>query len=483
MNLILKRTLQLSFVFVFLSSCKAQNATIFNSSAIENGLVPKFYIDEGPKSTYAILDRLNHYKVPGISIGIFENNKVVFMKGYGFKNSKTKERVDTETKFQIASLGKAVTALGIFKLIAKYDLDIHGDINEYLKNWQINDPRFSTKEKITIARLLRHTSGIKSFGGYVGIKPTEKIIPIKDVLEGKEGFPKIELDRIPGSSMSYSSGSFAVLQYIIEEVSMLPFETFMQREVFEPLGMTHSSFNQFPSGNVSLAHTFNGKPNPNKWLVHPAMAAGGLWTTPSDLCKFLIAINTSYQGEEDTIISQQMALKMLETGKGWGLGVGLRGTDENAMFFHGGSNPGGFCALMISGYQRGIGIVILNNGEGGNPIRDEIAGAFSKYYNFNYTAPKVYKTVEIKKSELEKYVGRYQWKERAKYFLNITIDDKDNIILSDENDGGIYTFVPITNGRFLDVKEETIISFTKDPASNKVIGIDYDGSYIFYKVK
>lgn len=479
----LKKTIQFSLIFMLFGSCKSQKSTTIDKNIIENGLIPKLLINKEASTTYNILDRLTYHNVPGISISFFENNQLVFSEGYGHKNNITKEPVTTNTKFQIASLGKAVTAIGIFKLAELYDLDINSDINSFLKHWKIDYSKFDGKKKVTISSLLNHTSGIKSFGGYVGIQPTDETYTTIDVLEGKNDFVKIELDRVPGSSFSYSSGSFTVAQYIIEEVSGKSFEDFMQREVFVPLKMTNTTFNQYPKGDVSLAHKFDGKPNPNKWLVHPDQAAGGLWSTSEDLCKFLIAINQSYTGEKNSIISKERAKEMLKIGDGWGLGVGLRGTDENVMFFHGGSNPGGFCALMFSGYKRGIGIAIVNNGESGNPIKDEIAGAFSKHFDFNFTPPKVYQTVKVEKEKLQKYIGTYHWKERGSYYLNVTIDNKNNIVLTDKKDGAIYNFVPITNNRFLDPKEETIIKFNLDPNTGNPVSIDYEGRYTFFKTK
>jgi len=478
-----KKIFQLSLVFILFWSCKAQKSTSIDKNSIENGLIPKLIIDEDAFTTYNILERLAYYNVPGISISIFENNQLSFSESYGYKNSRTKEPVTNNTKFQIASLGKAVTAIGIFKLAKLHDLDINADINSILKHWKIDYSKFDGEEKVTISNLLNHTSGIKSFGGYLGIQPTDEKYSTIDVLEGKNDFVKIELDRIPGSRFSYSSGAFTVAQYIIEEVSGKSFENFIQKEVFVPLKMINTTFNQYPKGDVSLAHKFDGKPNPNKWLLHPDQAAGGLWSTSQDLCKFLIAINKSYAGEKNSIISQERAREMLKTGDGWGLGVGLRGTGENVMFFHGGSNPGGFCALMFSGYQRGIGIAILNNGEGGNPIRDEIAGAFYKHFDFNFTPPKVYQTIKVEKEKLQKYIGTYHWKERGSYYFNVTIDNKNNIVLTDEKDRAVYNFIPITDNRFLDIKEETIIKFNLDPNTKNVSSIDYDGRYTFFKTE
>ena len=113
------------FLFVFLAlsltitSCenKEKTAVIPEVNSIENGLLPAFQAKEGSIVTYNILDRMEHYKVPGVSIALVENGKIKWAKGYGMANTDRKTKVDINTIFQAGSISKPVAALAALKLV------------------------------------------------------------------------------------------------------------------------------------------------------------------------------------------------------------------------------------------------------------------------------------------------------------------------------------------------------------------------------
>lgn len=133
---------------------------------------------------------------------------------------------------------------------------------------------------------------------------------------------------------------------------------------------------------AASGHDPQGKMIKGAWHTYPEMAAAGLWTTPSDLARFAIAIQQSANGKPSSVLNQQMADEMLtpQTG-GWGLGFELPGKGESARFSHGGANEG-FQCLMIAYKNTGQGAVIMTNSDQGFALALEILKSISKEYGW-----------------------------------------------------------------------------------------------------
>ncbi|HKJ47775.1 MAG TPA: serine hydrolase domain-containing protein, partial [Christiangramia sp.] len=158
--------LVLSLLVIF-SSCKTgQNIPDGTSDilAIENGLQPPYQVKGDSLKLFNLSDRMEHYKVPGVSIAVVNNGKIEWAKGYGIANTNTGARVDTNTIFQAASISKPLAALAALKLVENGKLELDKDVNEYLKDWKVPESDFTTNEKVTLRRLLTHTAGTTVHG-------------------------------------------------------------------------------------------------------------------------------------------------------------------------------------------------------------------------------------------------------------------------------------------------------------------------------
>jgi CubicO group peptidase (beta-lactamase class C family) len=453
--------------------------TIFNQiSIIENGLVPKILIDSAG-NTYSIEERMNLYKVPGISITVFKDDKIIWSKGYGLADSTENLKVDTTTMFQAASISKAVTAFALLKLVEKKQLDIDKDVNKYLIGWKIPENDFTKTEKVTIRRLLNHTAGI-SVSGFIGYRKSDTIPSTIEIITGKGNTPAIVVEDIPGTRFSYSGGGYVILQKLIEDVSEMDFADFMEKEILIPLKMTNSTFNQYPKMKRSLAYNNFGKAYEGGWFILPELAPAGLWTTSTDLAKFCMAVQQSFRGAKGAYLSQKMAMEMLTPINNWGLGVGIRGDGEDAFYFHGGKNPG-FNSIIIDLFNKNLGIALMTNGEQGGTLRDEIVRSFAQYYNIKIQPPpRIVKTVPIDRNYINEFLGKYQWKEN--YFLELSIDKNNNLILTDLFDGKLNTFVQTENFMFIDKNngEEAVLNKNSDTGT---LSIFYNNIDTFIKVK
>lgn len=475
----MRKVLFIAFIPSLFLSCKNQESHA-DYSTIQENLIPAVVVGDSITTTYSLEERMAHYHVPGVSIAIFQNGKIVWNNSSSVIDANREVKVNSETRFQAASISKPVTALGVLKLVDKYDLGLDEDVNKYLKSWKINS-RFLNKEVVTIRRLLSHTAGFK-MGGFPGYKKSDSFPGTLDILTGKGSRNAIELVTVPGEKFMYSNEGYVILQLLIEDVSGRSFEEYFNKEVFQPLGMTKSTFNQFPETNVSIAHDEEGKPSPDSWFIYPEQAAAGLWTTPMDLTKLCIAIENAYYGEEDTIISAELAREMLSPVENWGLGVGLRGEGQDRFFFHGGSNPGGYRSIMVDAFNSRTGIIIMTNSAQGDKLHDEILRAFSMFFDINVLQPKYIQPVNLEESTLERFIGKYHFREMGDYYLEISIDSDSQLILYDPNDGMENTFLPINDSTFVERSEGFEIIFEMDPLTDSVQSVNYNGAYTFYKI-
>ena len=162
----------------------------------------------------------------------------------------------------------------------------------------------------------------------------------------------------------------------------------MQANVLEPLGMTGSSFQQPPRADwvprLARAHGRNGLRMGDPWHMYPEQAPAGLWTTPSDLARFIIEMQVAMRGPRGKLLTQQSAREMTSpVGTGAyavGLQVEMRG--QGWYFMHGGSNWGFQCDLL-GHFVKGYGVVIMTNGDGGGAAIREIQTRIAAAYGWD----------------------------------------------------------------------------------------------------
>jgi CubicO group peptidase (beta-lactamase class C family) len=170
------------------------------------------------------------------------------------------------------------------------------------------------------------------------------------------------------------------------DVTKKPFPALMQELVLGPAGMTSSTYEQpIPAARepeAAHAHTQDGKPIPGGWHVYPEMAPAGLWTTPTDLLKWAIAITDARAGRSTTLLSQGMTQQMLTAQKNEvGLGPFVGGTGRNFHFGHGGANEG-FHSELVMYPELGVGAAVMTNGDGGPILIQEVLRALAAEYGW-----------------------------------------------------------------------------------------------------
>ena len=191
-------------------------------------------------------------KIPGLSLAIVDKGKIVYAKGYGVTAPGGKVRVTTDTRFLAGSISKSVAAVGALKLVEAGTLSLDGNVNDKLTTWKVPDNGFTGTEKVTLKRILSHTTGltVHGFGGYEVGTPVPTLTQILDGASPANS-PPVRVDTTPGAFWRYSGGGYTVMQLMMDDVTGVPFDQWMATNVIGPFGMIQSSFQQPPSAAMA----------------------------------------------------------------------------------------------------------------------------------------------------------------------------------------------------------------------------------------
>lgn len=291
--------------------------------------------------------------VPGMSIALIRDGKTIWLHGFGVKDKKTGEPVQTDTVFEAASLSKPVFAYGALKLVDQGKLDLDTPLSSYLPKPYVPDERVG---KITARLVLSHRTGFPNW-------------------RSDDGLP---IYFSPGQRFSYSGEGYIYLQRVVEQITGKPLDVYMDEVVFKPLGMTNSSYVWRANFDSLTATGYDSKGAPDKlWKPKEAGAASSLNTTAKDYALFVDAVLNG-KGLSSSMLRQMetpaIALdptcricvkqepKELSKTLFWGLGWGIQREHKGVMLWHWGDN-GAFKAFVMADPARKSGVVMFANGQ------------------------------------------------------------------------------------------------------------------------
>jgi CubicO group peptidase (beta-lactamase class C family) len=286
--------------------------------------------------------------------------------------------VDRNTVFQVASLSKWISAIGIMNLVEEGKLNLDVPVSTYLTRWHLPKSEFDN-EKVTVRNLLSHTSGLTDGLGYSGFESEaeaqsleESLTKASDADEGLSGVVQVGME--PGE-FKYSGGGYTLLQLIVEEVTGQSFASYMKNNIFEPLGMKHSSYVWDPSLGYDLAEFYNADGTAAKHYRYTSLAATSLYTSLSDLEIFfqLFLEEKNNKSVSKNVMLPKTLKSMREPHAStmgmdiWGLGTILYTTTDNGDFMigHDGKSTPPINTAVRLNPETGDGIIVL---ETGNPI-------------------------------------------------------------------------------------------------------------------
>jgi CubicO group peptidase (beta-lactamase class C family) len=376
-----------------------------------------------------LVERMRYYHTPGVSVAVVNGGKIEWARGFGVRDVETKEPMTVETMLQAGSLSKPVFALAVMRLVEQGNVKLDEDVHRYLKSWKV-PPSGEWQAVITLRELLSHSAGL-TVHGFPGYHANEPLPTLPQILNGAApaNTPPVRVNILPETTFRYSGGGTTVAQLAVMDLLDQPFPTIMREVVLGPLGMEHSTYEQpLPEqlhGTAATAHPWKGEPLKGKWHTYPEMAAAGLWTSPTDLCKVGLELQRAVRGES-SLLAKKLAEEMLaKQVNDYGLGFFLQGKGETIRFGHGGWDEG-FVARATFYKDKGLGAVVMVNSNEGQPLLEEVERAIAREYEWPDYFEQEKKRIDVNEAKLDRLTGEYETENGMR--IAVARDGKDLLL-------------------------------------------------------
>jgi CubicO group peptidase (beta-lactamase class C family) len=313
-----------------------------------------------------ITNNLKQHQIPGAAVALVHEGRTIFSRCYGYGDTQQKVAITEDTYFMAGSLTKSFTALAVLKLIEQGKIDPHADIRNYIPDFSIRS--LDGEVPVTVNHLLTHTSGLMI--DYYAHSTGEGKYSNADLLSQLQNE---YLCFKPGSASKYSNIGYRLLGMMIERVTGERFESYLEKEVFKPLGMNESSFNYTENVALHMSKGYNGDTEISR-VDNEDKSASGLFSTPRDLTGFMEFLSSKAilsRGEINNNKVIDSILKNVIPGidtfydntniysSGWYLNsYQFKGIHA---VLSGSGSINGFCAAMTYIPEERLGIVILTN--------------------------------------------------------------------------------------------------------------------------
>lgn len=436
---------------------------------VTSGLVGAVVIKGDAHARHTLAEQMKALNVPGVSIAVIHGGRIDWARGFGVRGP-AGEPVDANTVFQAGSISKPLAAMAALRLVQDGKVSLDADVNTYLTSWKLPASPVAEGKAVTLRELLTHTAGITvhGFPGYAMGAPVPSLV---EVLNGEKpaNTPAIRSEAAPGARWQYSGGGFTIMQQMLIDVTKEPFPKLLHDTVLKPLDMTRSTYDQpLPKdwGDATAPYQADGKPIEGGAHTYPERAAAGLWTTPTDLARYAIAVQRTLAGEEHPVLTQAMTRQMVTPGMGnWGLGLEIGGSSEDPYFTHGGVNAG-FQSVFAAYEMGGEGAVVMTNADRGMEVAEEVMRSIATEYGWPDFKPVVRTTVQVDPKILADYLGTYQLGPG----FNLVVTLENGLLITQATGQGKVPLYAESETKFFPTVIVAEIDFSKD-AQGKVTGL------------
>jgi len=278
-----------------------------------------------------IREQMAKYDIEKVSIAVVSKDQIIYQAGFG---------ADEDEQFQAASITKVLTAYGALKLVEKGELDLDLPLSSYTKTsyFQLG----SMGNRISLRMVLSHTAGMSND------------------TSGKDRKVYVE----PGREFHYSGGAYEYLRYVMETITGIPLDQYMEQEVLKPLRMDHSRFSLIDKKGIK--HIY---------------ASGGLVTTAHDLALFFIELMQPTHLAKDLVHEMLSDAVRIDRHNAWGLGIALQHGNGQDEIWHNGNNGNVWESLAFFSPRNGAGVIVMTKGKYGyrayaNMIHYVIGGSY-----------------------------------------------------------------------------------------------------------
>jgi CubicO group peptidase (beta-lactamase class C family) len=310
----------------------------------------------------AVPEQLQRLQLPGAAVAVVAGGRQVFNGGYGSADLETQRPLNDRTPVGLDSISKVFTGTAVMQLVARGELDLHRDVNDYLTGFPV--PNTYPGQPITLAHLLTHTAGYEERNvSNVGANPQ----PLGEYLAAHQPARV----RPPGLLPSYSNYGLALAGHIVELRAGVPFERYVEEHVFGPLGMARSTFDQSDAHPLQAEAARNYRPEgAGNTLVPPSydfmFPSGSAIAPAADMGRFMLA---ELRGEprllDDRTLramqDQQFAVDPRLSGMAYAFQRGV--LHGHPTFGHDGDGLGSHSVMLLFP-SLGVGVFAAVNGDG-----------------------------------------------------------------------------------------------------------------------
>lgn len=397
------------------------------------------------KELDALLTRTFPSQAPGAAVLVAKANKVLYKKAFGKANLELNVALKPGHIFRIGSITKQFTACAILKLAEEGKLSLQSDLTEFIGDYPA--------QGITIEHLLTHTSGINTGAGAWTPETRKLDFTPRALIDSFKFRPP---DFLPGASFRYNNNGYLLLGYIVELVSGMPYEEYISRYFFKPLGMKNSGYDNtslVPPGRASGYQRDNDLYSNAGYLsMTQPYSAGSLFSTVEDLYTWNKALTAGKVINKESLRKAQTSYT-LNNGKptGYGYGWWLGNIQGSPCIKHDGL-INGFSTFALYLPQEKIFVAVLTNCENNNPeiIGSEIAGiTIGKPYHTN----EIGLTIE----QLKSYAAVYESASEGQR----TVSYEDGRLLYFVKGGAKARLIPFETDRFYFENSLDIVEFLR----------------------
>ena len=357
----------------------------------------------------SIQRKLTEDGVPSLAVAVARNGKIVWEAGYGWADREKRVPATEHTMYSLASISKPITATGLMLLVQRGQVDLDRPINDYLGTAKLNGHVFDAS-KATVRLVASHRAGLPLHYQFFYEDEPFKRPPMDETIR-RYG----NLVTPPGERYQYSNLGFGILDYVISRVSGTNYPEFMRREVFLPLGLTHTSVDIGPGLEASAATRYaaDGTPIPFYDFDHPGASA--VFSSAHDLVRFGMFHLKDKLPEQKAILTaasiDAMHVPVGSTGPRSGYGIGWdRTVNEKGLELvsHNGGMGGVSTTLTILPQLDAV-VVVLSNSSTGAPeqISEEIIRTLAPDRTIAPAAATVAPAIALSAEERKRYVGDY----------------------------------------------------------------------------
>jgi D-alanyl-D-alanine carboxypeptidase len=393
------------------------------------------------------LETLETHEKAMLSLAVIENGKLIYQKSIGFADADSKQKANKDTQYRIGSITKVFTSTMIFQLIDEGKLSLNTKLAKYY-------PKVKNAKMITISMLLSHRSGIHNFTNtpeynqYMSQPKTKA--EMVNLIEG------LESDFKPDSAANYSNSGYAMLGFILEDITQDTYTNQLQKRIVKKLNLDKTAYGGPINIKQNQAKSYTH--NAEGWL--PATVtdmsiphgAGAIISTPTEVAKFLSSLLTG------KLVSADSLAKMKEQNQGFGRGLFQIPFYDKKAYGHSGRIDG---FSSQSGYFETDDVAFALTSNGLTYAMNDISIAIlSSYYGQEFDIPNFdQKAVELSEKDLVKYEGLFSTDAMP---LKITVKVINGQLTAQATGQIALTLTPYSSSEFRFVPAGIVMIFAND---------------------